>query len=208
MKKFAAVFMALTMVLTLFVGCGTADTGETTESTEAGSENVEATTEATSQAATEESTEEITDAAPVVDKSLEEIIDEIYTNNPVEFATMTMALNLEDTSEDGLWALNYNTGLENADMITEAVVSEAAIGSTPFSMVLVRVQPGLAAPVADAMRAGINQRKWICVEADDLMIVTCEDVVMLVMIGSNLGKADSFVTAFAAVVGEPEYVIK
>lgn len=207
MKKFITMLLALTMLLTLFAGCGGKDTGETTPE-----ENVEATTEATNQttneSATEESTEEIIEeeTAAVDTDSLEGIIEAIYAQNPVEFGPMTMAIDLTDTSEEGLWMISTYTGLMSPEGITEAVVSEAMIGSIPYSLCLVRAAEGYSASeVADAMKGGIDQRKWICVEADDLMVVAHGDIVMLVMIGSNYGTAQSFVDAFAAVVGEVDY---
>ena len=52
------------------------------------------------------------------------------------------------------------------------------------------------------MRDGINQAKWICVEADDLRVVACGDVIMLVMVSSQLSDtvtAQDMVDAFVAV---------
>ena len=70
-------------------------------------------------------------------------------------------------------------------------------------MVMVRVAEGTdAKTVAEAMKAGIDQRKWICVEADDLMVAGYGDVVMLIMVGSDTGlTAQSFVDAFKTVAG-------
>lgn len=203
MKKFVTLFLVLTMLLTLFAGCAGGNTEETNETT------TETTTGA-AQDTSEETTEEVTEEVPAVNTdSLEEIVEAIYGANPVEFGYMTISVDLADTSEDGLAQLNYFTGLEDPEMISEAVVSEAAIGSIPFSLVLVRVRDG--APVEDvakAMSEGINQRKWVCVEADDMMVVSHGDVVMLIMIGSEMGNARSFVAAFSTVVGEPEVVIE
>lgn len=207
MKKFLAMFMALAMMLTLFAGCNSSNTEPTTEATtEATTESTEATTEST-EATTEGTVEDPTEETPVDTGSLEGIVNAIYTANPVEFAPMTMPLDLTDTSEDGLWMVQSFTGLENADNITEAVVSEAMIGSIPFSLVMVRVAEGADVnAVADAMKAGIDQRKWICVCADDLQVVAKGDVVMLIMIGSENGNSQSFVDAFAGILGEPDYI--
>ena len=201
MKKMISLLLALTMLLALFAGCNGGNTEQTTESTDAA-------TEATTEEVTEEVTEDVTEEeTPSVDtNSLEGIIDAIYGVNPVEFSPMSMVIDLADTSEEGLWRVSYNTGLENADSITEAVVSEAMIGSIPYSLCLVRVAEGVeVSEVADAMKAGIDQRKWICVVADDLMVVSHGDIVMLIMINTEYGTAQSFVDAFAAVVGEVDY---
>ena len=58
------------------------------------------------------------------------------------------------------------------------------------------------ATVAETMKSGIDTRKWICVEADDLQVVSYGDVVMLIMVDSQNGMtSQSFVDAFAKVCG-------
>lgn len=194
MKKLISMLMVFAMLLTLFVGCKASETEETTTET--------------TEEVTEEITEEVTeDAGTVNTDSLEGIIEAIYAANPVEFAPMTMPLDLTDTSVETLeWNQTY-TGLASGELLSEAVVSEAMIGAIPFSMVLVRVaDEANVQTVADGMKAGINQRKWVCVFADDLMVVAKGDIVMLVMIGSDYGTAQSFVDAFTTVMGEPDYI--
>ena len=58
--------------------------------------------------------------------------------------------------------------------------------------------------IKNAMFNGINTRKWICVEADQLRVVSSADVIMLVMAGSEFapGLADGMVEAFKTNVGE------
>ena len=84
------------------------------------------------------------------------------------------------------------------------------MGSLAFSMVMVRVAPEAdAKAVAEAMKAGIDTRKWICVEANDLLVTGYGDVVMLIMLDNSNGMtAQSFVDAFATVVGgTPDFTI-
>ena len=202
MKKFVSIAMVLAMLLTL-AACGGEKTPETTAAP---------TTEMPTEAVTEIPTEAPETEAPTTEgaaadtTTLEGVIEAIYAVNPVEFMAGNIAIDLTDTSEDGLWTLKAFTGLDNADLISEAVASEAMIGSIPYSMVLVRVTDAAnAETVADAMKAGIDQRKWICVEADDLMVAGKGDVVMLVMIGSEQGSAQSFVDAFSSVMGGTDF---
>ena len=76
-------------------------------------------------------------------------------------------------------------------------------GSIAFSMVMVRVAPGEdIKSVAEAMKSGINPRKWVCVEADDMLVTGYRDVVMLIMLDTSYDlTAQSFVDAFGKVVG-------
>ena len=134
---------------------------------------------------------------------MEELLNKVIELKPVEFMGMAMALDLTDTSEDGLWMVKNYTGLDNADSITEAAFYEPMMGSIPYSMVMVRTAEGAdVKAVAEGMKNGIDQRKWICVEADDLQVVSYGDVVMLIMVGSDTGMtSQSFVDAFAQVCG-------
>ena len=189
MKKTISMFLILALAIAALAGCSAGKPAETTAP------------------ATEAPTEAPTDAPkPALEGTLEEMIDRIYAQQSVEFMVGTMPLDLTDTSEDGLWALKNGTGLDSAADITEAVTSEAMIGSIPYSLVLVRVADAAnAQSVAETMKSGIDPRKWICVEADDLKVCGYGDAVMLVMIGSQYAEngltAQSFVDAFETVCG-------
>ncbi len=206
MKKIFTLTLVLAMMLTLFAGCTSSGSDVTTGATE---ETTEETTEVTTEA-TEETTEEATDdttgetdvETPEL-SATEQLLNDIVAINPVEFMGMTMALDLTDTSEDGLWNLNRYTGLDNADAITEAAFFEPMMGSIAYSMVAVRVAEGQdAKAVAESMKNGINPAKWVCVEADDLLVAGCGDTVLLIMVSSETGlTAQSFVDAFQTVCG-------
>lgn len=202
MKKIIAFALSAVMALTLLAGCapGSEPTVPTTDDIQSGEITVPEFTAPLLGDETEPS-------APAADAStLEGIIEGIYAEAPVEFMVGNIPVDLTDTSEDGLWALETYTGLNSAEDITEAVVSEAMVGSLAYSMVLVRVADAANAQnVAEAMKSGIDQRKWICVEADDLMVAGSGDVVMLVMIASENGSAQTFVDAFASVMGGTDF---
>ncbi len=133
--------------------------------------------------------------------TLEDLTTKLYEANPVEFMVgPAMAVELTDTD-----ALMAYLGLESADGIAEATWSESMIGAQPYSLVLAKVSEGAdMEAIKAAMFAGINQRKWICVEADQLRVVSSADVIMLVMAGSEFapGLADGMVEAFKTNVGE------
>ena len=142
------------------------------------------------------------DKAPL-EGTMEENVMKVMEIAPVEFMAGTMPVDLTDTSEDGKWALSYFTGLQSADNITDVCVYEPMMGSQAFSLVMVRTAEG-ADPVAVAqeMKDNIDPRKWICVGADEMMVVTYSDVVMLVMLDSQLGlSTQTYVDAFQQVAG-------
>ena len=180
MKKLISMLLALAMVLCL-AACGNNNTP-----------------------ATEAPTEAPTEAVVKVEGTLEELLNKVVEKQPVEFMGGTMSIDLTDTSEDGKWMVKNYTGLDSTDGITEAAFFEPMMGSIAYSMVMVRTAEGAdIKAVAEGMKNGIDQRKWICVEADDLQVVSYGDVVMLIMVGSDTGMtSQSFVDAFAQVCGE------
>lgn len=188
MKKILSVALALSLVLTLFAACGNTATTETTAATEAAT----------------------TAPAAAFDGTMEELLNQIVALSPVEFSGETMTIDLTDESEEGLWSLQSHTGLENASELEDAAFFEPMMGSIAYSMVAVRVKGEVGTKtVAEAMVAGINPRKWVCVEANDILCAGYGDVVLFIMLDDQLGlTAQSFVDAFAQVVGgEPEFVI-
>ena len=179
MKKFVAIVLALSLVLSPAAGGG-----KKNQETEA--------------------------AALTVEGTMEELLNKTIEQRPVEFMGGVIPVDLTDSSEDGLWALKSYTGLDRAEKITEAAAFEPMMGSLAFSMVMVRLAEGAdGKAVAESMKSGIDTRKWICVEANDLKVAGFGDVVMLIMVNSDSGMtAQSFVDAFAMVAGfEPAFVI-
>lgn len=140
---------------------------------------------------------------PIAD-NMETVANTIIEKNPVEFMGGILPVDLADTSEDGLWAITHNTGLQNAEKLSDIAVYESMMGSIAFSMVLVRVNDAAdAKTVAQEMSDNIDTCKWVCVGADEKITVGYCDVVMLIMLDSSLGlTAQSFVDAFQTVCGD------
>ena len=172
MKKFICLCLTLTMALSL-AACGKKAPAETTA------------------------------PAASVEGTMEELVNKIIDNRPVEFSGGSIVIDLADTSEDGQWIVKSYTGLEDASVLTDAAAYEPMMSSIAFSLVTVRVAPGAdSKAVAESMKSGVDPRKWICVEADDLLVAGCGDVVMLIMVSTTGGMtAQSFVDAFQTVVG-------
>lgn len=135
--------------------------------------------------------------------TMEENVNKVVELCPTQFMGATMPLDLTDTSEDGLWALGYYTGLKNGEKITDAAFYEPMIGSQAFSLVMVRLADQAdAKAVAQEMTDNIDTNKWICVGADEKLVAGYADTVMLIMLDSSMSlSAQSFVDAFAQVCG-------
>lgn len=130
-----------------------------------------------------------------------EIIDMIYEKAPaVEFPLGTIEIDINDAD-----ALMMFTGLSSADKISAAAASEAMMGSQAYSLVVVKVKDAKnAESVATEMMNGIDQRKWICVEADDLRVAAAGDTVVLMMVDSEYAAtvtAKDVIDAFGSVAG-------
>lgn len=208
MKKLIALLIPTTMMLSLLSACASpaapttpGTTSPTTSVTSTETTTPPATTGSTTAAAT---TTPATTAATTRPSSpvgeLTDVIEAIYKIKPVEISVQTMPVDLADAD-----AVKYNTGLTSAAKLTEASVSESMIGSQAYSMVLVRVKDSAdLESVAKAMKEGIDPRKWICVEADDLRVVGAGDVVMLMMVSTDfkdMVTAEQMTEAFKTVSG-------
>ena len=180
MKKILSLLLAVLLVASVFAACGNKPAENN------GDEN-----------------KEQVQKDPLVGTT-SEIAGKIMEKAPVEFMAGAMDVDLTDTSEDGLAALEYMTGLKTAEKISEATVYEAMTGSQAFSLIVVRVKDAAdAEAVAKQMKEGVDPRKWICVGADDVKVATFVDVAMLIMVDTEGLKleAQTYVDAFKDVCG-------
>lgn len=181
MKKIISIIMLAVMTATLLCGCG-ADKGSAGNGSQSGTASFSGT--------------------------MSELVDKIYANHKeLDIMIATMPVDIADKD-----ALVYMTGLSSADNVAEAVVSEPMIGSLPYSLVLVKAKSADAAEgLAKAMNAGIDTRKWICVEADTKVAAYAGDVAMFFMINSeykDTATTDSILAAFEAAMGGKATVVE
>lgn len=204
MKKFIAMMLCIVLVFSL-VACGNNDeptetTTEPTETTTAAPETTTEPTETTTEAPTEEITEEITD----------EISEELSFT--FEYVTLDADNNfqpVEAPTEDMLFIQSLYEGIP-VDQVPswyviaqidpnlfehnifvpyvegmEAVRSEAAMMSQAHSTVMLKVPEGtdVESLCAD-IKANANPRKWECVEAEMVEVVSSGNTILLVMADS------------------------
>jgi len=132
--------------------------------------------------------------------SAEEIIGVINAIEAPEFMYGVIPVEISDAD-----ALKMFTGLDSAEGIKEVAVCESMMGSQAYSLVVVKIENAdNAKKIAEAMKAGIDPRKWICVEADDIKVSAKGDVVMFIMVDSEYKEsisASSVTEAFKTVCG-------
>ena len=199
MKKLISVTLVLAMVLALLAGCG----GKTVETQPETTVPVE---ETTAPVVEETAAPETEGAETASDSEAKAVIDAIYANHaPMELMLDTIPneyLPLETVME----SITYYTGLSDGSKISEIAISEPMMGQA-YSLVAVKVvNADDAAAVAQEMYDNIDQRKWICVEADTKVAAYIGDIVIFFMVNSSFEdqvSTTSIVDAFkASVTGE------
>lgn len=129
-----------------------------------------------------------------------DIINQIYEIKSPELALGDITVDITDAD-----SVKYYTGITDISKVKDVAVSEAMIGSQAYSLVLVKLnQAEDAETIAAEMLNGIDPRKWICVEADDMQVVAHDDLIMLFMVSSELKDtvtSQEIVDAFKEVCG-------
>ena len=116
-----------------------------------------------------------------VEGTLEDIMAKVYAGISEENLPMMLG-NIPVDSENvegflGTTEVNYK----------EAVASESMVGSIAHSVVLVRMNDAKEAKVAvETIKANVNPRKWICVEASNVAVKSKGDLVILIMSNETL----------------------
>ena len=110
-----------------------------------------------------------------VEGTLEEIMAKVYAGIPEE--------NLPALAQMPLNSENVEGFLGTTEVaFKEALVSEPMMSSVPHSVVLVRLNDAKDADAAVAkIKESVNPRKWICVEASNVVVESKGDLVILIM---------------------------
>jgi hypothetical protein len=138
-------------------------------------------------------------AEPVIPgEDLMIMIEEMYAISGPQFMHMSMPVELSDAE-----LTQWLTGISDPALLSAAVVNESMMGSQAYSLVLARVTDAAKAEeVAQMMLDNIDPAKWICVQADDLAAAIKGDLVMFIMVDTQLGlTAQNMVDAFSQVAG-------
>lgn len=121
-------------------------------------------------------------------EDLSALVEKIYEGVDENAMPASLQTQVVDTTDNA--TVKYLTGLDNAENIEFAVVSEPMMTSQAYSLILVKVKDGANAnEVAKTMSENIDTRKWICVSAEQLYATNSGDVVCLVMSNAETAKA-------------------
>ena len=116
-----------------------------------------------------------------VSGTLEELMAKVYEGIPEEELPMMLGNNpVNNENVEG-----YIGTTEVA--YKEALANESMVGSIAHSVVLLRLNDAKDAEAAvDKIKTTINPRKWICVEASNVVVKSKGDLVLLVMSNQDL----------------------
>lgn len=111
-----------------------------------------------------------------VEGTLEEIMTKLYAGIGEDELPMMLG-NIEVTKED----IQYYIGT-NEVSYKEALVSESEVGSIAHSVVLLRLNDAADAEnVVSKVKESADPRKWLCVEAENVIVKSKGDLVVLIM---------------------------
>lgn len=111
-----------------------------------------------------------------VEGSLPEIMEKLYEGISEE--EMPMMVENIDLDEENFEYYAFSKDVK----YQEAIASESMTGSTPHSVVLIRLENASDADkVVKDIEKNADPRKWICVEAENTYVLSKGDLVVLIM---------------------------
>ena len=115
-----------------------------------------------------------------VEGTLEEIMAKVYEGIPEENLPMLMDIPIDNETVEGFLGTTEVS-------YKEALAKEPMISSIPHSVVLVRLNNAKDAEAAvEKIKASVNPRKWICVEASNVVVKSKGDLVILIMADTEM----------------------
>ena len=124
-----------------------------------------------------------------VEGKLEDLMTKVYEDIPEEERPM-MLMNVEVNEEN----VEYYLGTTDI-AYEEALASESGVGSIPHSVVLVRVKENAdIKAIKTKIKDSVNPRKWVCVEAEKVVVENRGNLIILIMSSSD--NVDKLLTGF------------
>jgi len=116
-----------------------------------------------------------------VEGTLEDLMTKLYAGISEDNLPMGLS-NMEINAE------NVESFIGTAEVkYTEALANESMVGAIAHSVVLLRTENVVAAENAvEAIKANVNPRKWICVEASNVVVKNKGNLVVLIMSNEEL----------------------
>jgi len=117
--------------------------------------------------------------------NLMDIMDKLYTG--VKDEEKPMMLTSIELNEENFESCAFVKDIK----YKEAVASESMVGSIPHSVVLIRLENASdSKKVVDEIKDNANPRKWICVNAENVIVKSKGDLVVLIMSNDLASKVE------------------
>lgn len=111
--------------------------------------------------------------------SAKEVIDAVYKDVNIEFA-------LGETVEIDQESMAYHLGVDNLK-VEEAYVSDAMMSSQAHSVAVIKLKDGEdIAAAKKAIEENANPRKWLCVEAEQVIVENIGNTIILIMSNKDI----------------------
>ena len=121
-----------------------------------------------------------------VEGTLEEIMTKVYKDIPQDVRPMGLA-NTVVTEE----TVEYFLGTKDIEY-EEALASEPMVSSIAHSVVLVRTKKNAnVEEIKRKIKENVNPRKWICVEADEVIVKSKGNLIILIMVQGDREKLET-----------------
>ena len=128
-------------------------------------------------------------AAPEDTRSLQEIYDDFMKDVTAELPMLA-----QQKVPNGSY--EYYFGIKKPSSAKEALVSEPMVGSIPFAVTLLKVDPSADAnALAQEIKDKVDPRRWVCVTASYVETAVKGNVILLVLDGDN-ARGAQIVNAF------------
>lgn len=121
-----------------------------------------------------------------VEGTLEEIMTKVYKDIPQDERPMGLA-NTVVTEE----TVEYFLGTKDIEY-EEALASEPMVSSIAHSVVLVRTKKNAnVEEIKRKIKENVNPRKWMCVEADEVVVKSKGNLIILIMVQGDREKLET-----------------
>lgn len=118
-----------------------------------------------------------------IEGSLEDLMTKVYKDIPEDERPMMLMNTVVDEE-----TVEYYLGTADIEY-EEALASESGVGSIAHSVVLVRTKKNAdIESIKKTIKDSVNPRKWICVEAEEVIVESRGDLIILIMSSSSNAK--------------------
>lgn len=130
---------------------------------------------------------------PVLSEDLSKVLETVYERADLD-DDFREALQYYQTTK--LDDANKDAYIENSDIkFTEGVVSAPLMSSIPYELVLLKLDENTDVElVKESLKENANPRKWMCVEAEDVIVESIDNTVLFLM--ANNPQATAIKDAF------------